>query len=140
MAAGNDYIHYYDPLPPKELMVELTQYDAGLIPLAVDDSNRECANASMPNKLFEYLAAGLPIIARRLVALTDFIEKHSCGMTYEDAPEIVALKEEWTLPVIFMPPITMESQIGRLVEFYKSLQDHPSTFGIHSFDHEGSGS
>lgn len=136
MAAGNNYLHYYDPIPPKELMIKLTQYDAGLITLAVDDTNRECANASMPNKLFEYLAAGLPIISRRLTALTEFIEKRQCGMTYEEASEIIALKDGWTLPEIDMPPITMESQIERLVEFYRSLQGHPSTYGIHSFDHE----
>jgi len=126
LAAKSKYLHYYMYVPPKELMIQLTQYDAGLIPLAVDDSNRECANASLPNKLFEYMAAGLPVIARRLTTLTAFIEKQQCGMTYEEASEIIALKDNWTLPAIDMPPVTMESQIGRLVEFYRSLQERPT--------------
>jgi glycosyltransferase involved in cell wall biosynthesis len=58
LAEDNEYLHYYQPVPPDKLLTELSRYDAGIIPLQIDDSTREMKNASMPNKLFEYFYRG----------------------------------------------------------------------------------
>ena len=54
------YFHYEGNLSSLALIVEMTQYDAGLMLLNSIDQN---AMMAYPNKLYEYLAAGLPVIS-----------------------------------------------------------------------------
>lgn len=54
-------IHYLGPRPPSEIPALLAHCDVGMIPF------RRCAlvESVLPVKLYEYLAAGLPVVATR---------------------------------------------------------------------------
>ena len=58
-------LRYLGPLPQRELPAALRGASAGIIPYALNDYT---ANVS-PLKLYEYLAAGLPVVATPLPAL-----------------------------------------------------------------------
>jgi len=63
---------------PKEDLVPLIQNSlASLIPLA----NRPLLDTSSPNKLFESLAAGVPVIQTTNGWIKDLLEKEECGFT-----------------------------------------------------------
>ncbi len=60
-------VHALGPRPQEALPAYLAHCDVALIPLLDNDH----ARSSLPLKLFEYLAAGLPVVARDLPNLRD---------------------------------------------------------------------
>jgi len=72
-----DYFLMLD-LMPKEKLVSLLKYSiASLIPLA----NKPLLNTSSPNKLFESLAAGVPVIQTTTGWIRELLETHDIGFT-----------------------------------------------------------
>jgi len=51
--------------------------DIGLAPYA------QGTKMSMPNKVFEYMAGGLPLVSSIQGEITQILEKHHCGITYD---------------------------------------------------------
>lgn len=121
LAERYDNMHFYPPMYRRELFPLLTQYDIGLIPLNIDESTWECGQACMPNKLFEYIAAGLPILARNLTALNEFITERRCGFLYDGVEDIRAIRKDDILNMKTTNLITMEDRIPALVAFYRGL-------------------
>jgi glycosyltransferase involved in cell wall biosynthesis len=78
-------IHLVGPRPAADLPQVLRGADAGLIPYAINDLTRSV----FPMKVYEYLAAGLPVLATPLPALAgvDAVE------TVADATQLVAVAE-----------------------------------------------
>jgi glycogen(starch) synthase len=69
-----------DPVPPTELVRALVGHDVGVVlnrPLTRNDE------LVFPNKLFEYMMAGLAVVAPRLPGITPFIEGEHVGLTFE---------------------------------------------------------
>ncbi len=75
--------HYHDPVAPHELMAVLPRYDWGWAGFNAS-INRAHIDTALPNKAFEYLAAGLPIIALRHKALERFVEGEGVGVVIDD--------------------------------------------------------
>jgi glycosyltransferase involved in cell wall biosynthesis len=74
-----DRVTVEDPVPPAEVVAALRTHDVGLLfdrPLTVN------AELSSPNKLFEYLMAGLAVVAPRLRGLS-WIEDEGVGILAE---------------------------------------------------------
>ena len=68
------------PVPAGELLEYTAGADVGVIPyLPVGLNNRY----STPNKLFEYMAAGVPVVASRLPELVRFVDGLRIGRTFE---------------------------------------------------------
>lgn len=67
------------------LLKELTQYEVGLIGSPVPDP---MFDGAMPNKLFEYMAAGLPMICMNAPDVTNFLAATGMGITVSSAAEI----------------------------------------------------
>jgi glycogen synthase len=80
-----DRVTVADPLPPDGLVEGLRGFDAGIIiqrPLTLNNE------LSLPNKLFEYLMAGLAVVAPRLPGLGPLIEEEGIGLTFDpERPE-----------------------------------------------------
>lgn len=71
------HIHFHPAVPQETLIHYTAAADAGIIPYQATCLNtRFCS----PNKLYEFIAAGLPIIATTLPELQRIIEKDNIGV------------------------------------------------------------
>jgi glycogen(starch) synthase len=75
-----DRVRVADPLPPSEALAALNEFDVGLI---FDRPRTRNSDLSVPNKLFEYLMAGLAVVAPHLETLGPFITEERIGRTYD---------------------------------------------------------
>jgi glycosyltransferase involved in cell wall biosynthesis len=65
------------PVPYEELLEWTASADIGLIVYSPDDSLN--VKMCLPNKLFEYLMAGIPVLASELEAVKEVIKTHDVG-------------------------------------------------------------
>ncbi|MFC2078040.1 glycosyltransferase family 4 protein [Candidatus Bipolaricaulota bacterium] len=76
----NERVYFVPPVPQDELLEWTASADVGVIPYqAVSLNNYLC----LPNKLFEYMAAGLPVAASAFPELSRVIEGHNMGVTFD---------------------------------------------------------
>jgi glycosyltransferase involved in cell wall biosynthesis len=72
-------VFFLDPIREDELVAGAAEADVGIIPYkAVNINNRYCC----PNKLSQYMHAGLAILANDLDFVKYTIERFQCGITY----------------------------------------------------------
>ena len=84
----DSFIHM--PLIPKQELVKYIQRAlVSLVPL----KGTPVLNTSSPNKLFESLAAGIPVIQNTTGWIRDYVSKHQVGFTLDsdDAPALAKL-------------------------------------------------
>ena len=74
---SEDRIHFLDAVPQSELLYYISSADAGIIPYEPVDLNHQLCS---PNKLFEFIQAGIPIIANDLPFLRKIIEGEEIGI------------------------------------------------------------
>jgi glycosyltransferase involved in cell wall biosynthesis len=82
----NQEVDLREGIPMQQMPMVLRECDAGLIAYG-----RELGVDSLPNKLFEYMAAGLPIIAPTYSPeICRIIESENCGITadFEDPQSV----------------------------------------------------
>jgi glycosyltransferase involved in cell wall biosynthesis len=75
-----DRVAISEPVPPHRLLEGLAGFDVGLIINRPVTRNDELV---FPNKLFEYMMAGLAVVAPRLEGLGPFVDSNGIGATYE---------------------------------------------------------
>jgi len=114
----NAFFHYHGALGIDSLQSELTRYDWGWIPFYPGKKKNEHLNTILPNKLFEYLAAGLPIISPDLKALKDLIVSEKVGVVVSDLDDIVEKIGDWDGKVD-PDRYVIENRIGELEELYR---------------------
>jgi len=73
------YLQLLPNIPSPDIITHLNRARIGLL-LDLDVPRRR---AAMPIKLFEYMAAGLPVIATRVGQAADLIEELDCGIVVE---------------------------------------------------------
>jgi glycosyltransferase involved in cell wall biosynthesis len=72
-----DRVHFHPAVPQGDLLRYSACADAGIIPYqAICLNNYYCT----PNKLFEFIAAGVPILASDLPEIRNLIETHRIGL------------------------------------------------------------
>jgi len=74
--ARNSNLHYHPAVPPAEVLKLTAAADVGL---CLTEAACLSYAYSLPNKLFEYLAAGLPVIVSDLPEQSRFVAAHKCG-------------------------------------------------------------
>lgn len=74
----SEHIIFRDLVRPETLAEELSQYDIGICPYLVN----EFTDQTMPGKLFEYMAVGLPIFSSARKPVARIIEEEQCGVIY----------------------------------------------------------
>lgn len=67
---------FLDPVPKRELAILMPRCHAGLMILADVPAFRQ---GTSPNKFFDYLASGLPVICNYPGWMADLIHTHACG-------------------------------------------------------------
>lgn len=73
----DDRVRFLDPVPPDALLPVTASADVGITLLEDTCLNHRYA---LPNKLFEYLMAGLPVLASDLPAIRDVVATHEVGL------------------------------------------------------------
>ncbi len=128
-----DRVHCVDPVEPHEVVAYLRSADVGLIPILRYPSHE----MSLPNKVFEYIFAGLPVLASNMPSLTEFIARSGIGEVFEvenpadlaakvtkvlDAPE--GYRERLSRPE-FQHDVSWEGQADLLRNLYADLLGRP---------------
>ncbi len=81
-------VTFIEPVPMGELLAVTAGADLGVIPYRNVGLNNFYTS---PNKLFEYIAAGVPVVASRFPELTRVVEGLRLGRTFEpDDPSSIA--------------------------------------------------
>ncbi|PKQ25451.1 MAG: hypothetical protein CVT64_09595 [Actinobacteria bacterium HGW-Actinobacteria-4] len=75
-------LHLVDPVAPDEIIDFLATADIGVHPLVTGIPNHEMA---LPNKVFDYLHAGLPVAASNVAQLAELLRTHGIGVTFDPA-------------------------------------------------------
>jgi hypothetical protein len=121
-----DGVCCHDRLDPHALLRALPQYDYGW---AGFNAARNGAHLDtvLPNKLFEYLGCGLPVLTLRHHALEQFVREHGIGLALDDVEDLSAQLHALDLPALRRQVIavreqfTVECTIHRLVELYETV-------------------
>jgi glycosyltransferase involved in cell wall biosynthesis len=69
-----------EPVEPADLVDALWEFDVGVIATRPLSRNDELA---VPNKLFEYLMAGLAVVVPRLAGIAEIVEHEDVGVMFE---------------------------------------------------------
>ena len=126
LARATPGLVYHDPLSPERLYEQLPRYDLGWAGFN-DTLNRAHLETVLPNKLFEYVACGLPVLSFRHHALATFIEQHSAGVVIDDVPEIRRRLTPERLASLRQSvraqrhDFTVEANVGRVTGLYGRL-------------------
>lgn len=113
------YLHYHRAVPHRQLLLELTQYDYGLV-LWYEGAQEKFFEVSLPSKLFDYLASGLPVIVGPYRALSDFVLSKGCGFVLNHIDELES-KLSKTYTVGDRGRYTMEYYVPRLMALYRKI-------------------
>ncbi len=85
-----DRVKILPPVPYEELLDWTASADIGLTMMSPDYSQH--IRLFLPNKLFEYLMAGVPVLSSELVAIAEVIKKYDVGKVVPSlAPEDVGV-------------------------------------------------
>lgn len=126
LAEERPRLRYHPPLDPTELLRVLPRYDFGWAGFN-DGLNGAHLDTALPNKVFEYLGCGLPVITLGHRAMKRLVEEAGVGISLESVDElgarladadVAALRERVARVRL---DFTVEENIGRLTDFYASL-------------------
>lgn len=87
--SAEDMVTFHPPVPSEKLHEITGSADAGLLLFQDSCLNH---NLSLPNKLFEYMMSGLPVLACSLPEISEVIVRHDCGCLI-DASDPVSIAD-----------------------------------------------
>lgn len=106
----------------EDLLAHIGRHDWGLVGNVTKTAEWDVA---FPNKLFEYIAAGVPIVAINASTCGEFIEEHGIGMQVESLEELASRWGEHSKCreklIKVRQQFTMEKHIHKLEELYKKV-------------------
>ncbi len=126
LAAELDGLHAHATLPPRQLLAALPEYDFGWAGFN-SSLNGAHLDTCLPNKAYEYVGCGLPVLTLRHRALERLVGDRSLGIcltTLDDlggqlaAVDVVELRRRVALRRL---ELTVEANIHRLAELYESF-------------------
>lgn len=77
-----DSVVFAEPVTEEFLVEAATNADVGLIPYGGENVNHRYAS---PNKLGQYMHAGLAVLAKRSEFVSEVVARYECGLVYDDA-------------------------------------------------------
>ena len=85
-----DHVAVGEPVPVSDMVAALRPFEVGLV---IDRPVSRNNELGFPNKLFEYLMAGLAVAVPHLPTMGPFVEREQVGVTYEPGrPELLAAR------------------------------------------------
>jgi glycosyltransferase involved in cell wall biosynthesis len=83
-----DRFHLVEPVAPEQVVRFLSSATLGVHPMALGLPNHEMA---LPNKLFDYIWAGLPVAVSQVAAMSELVGEAGIGATFDpDEPASIA--------------------------------------------------
>jgi glycosyltransferase involved in cell wall biosynthesis len=128
LAAKSEFIHYHKHMDRRRLLRQLTRYDYGWAGLN-GARNREHLEIALPNKVIEYVACGLPILAFPHEAIKYFIERNGVGIVGKNADDLARQLGEVDLSEFrsnlrkCRQSVIIEEKIRQLIDFYRQLME-----------------
>lgn len=120
------YLHYEGCLNYEDLLTDLTQYDVGLALLNITVRNNTFLQTTFPNKIFEYIYAGLPVAVANIDLMIDFVKKYKVGQYLElngdikkQILDISKIKVDRNL--LEKNKLTMDKQAQNIIDFLKRV-------------------
>jgi hypothetical protein len=141
-------IFFHPPVPPQEIVQELTQFDMGFFLIPPINFNY---SAALPNKFFDFVAAGLSVCigpSSEMARLTRQFEFGIVTPSFEPKEVAKVLNEMKTEEIDTMKQRALKSQkrlngdneMGKLVKLYKQLLTPVSperTMSSNDLQHQG---
>lgn len=124
LAEENKNVIYHDHLRPDELYKELVNYDFGWTGFNASVNLRHL-DTVMPNKLFEFISCGLPILSLPHKSLKRFIESNKVGAVVDDVSSCMEIvqKTNWNNILIQVNKnkyaYSVEANISKVIDVYK---------------------
>ena len=85
---AGDRLHLLEPVAPDDVIAYAASADIGVSPIVPSCLNYRY---SLPNKLFQYMAAGIPAVASDLPQVRDVVDGARCGLVVDTTrPEAIA--------------------------------------------------
>ena len=128
MAETSRFIHYHGNMGQRTLLQEITQYDFGWAGFN-RAKNEEHLDVALPNKIMEYIACGLPVLAFPHKTLRSFIKKYKVGLVFNDLDELSQQLRSESEKINDVRKnvlkarykFTIKRNIGRVLDFYKDI-------------------
>ena len=126
LAAGLPGLRVHATLPPRRLLAALPQYDFGWAGFN-SALNGAHLDTCLPNKVYEYVGCGLPVLTLGHRALSRLVVEGGLGLslaTFEDlvgqlsAADVVELRRRIAAARL---ELTVEANIHRLAELYEAV-------------------
>jgi glycosyltransferase involved in cell wall biosynthesis len=102
-SGGGDAIRFLGRVPNAEALRLLATADVGVVPHLANES----WNTTIPNKLFDYMAAGLAVVTSSARPAARVVRETGAGLVYEDTsvPELAAA-------LVWLTDASLRSQCG----------------------------
>jgi glycosyltransferase involved in cell wall biosynthesis len=123
---GLEGVHVHETLTPAALLRELPAYDLGWAGFNAG-LNAAHLDTALPNKAFEYLCCGLPVLTLRHRALARFLEERGLGLslaTVEDLADVLETADLGELRrrvAAARLEFTFESRIADILDLYEAV-------------------
>ena len=130
-------VHVLPAVPPADLLDWVAAADIVAIPIQPSTLNHRLTT---PNKLFEAMAAGVPVVASDLPGMAGIVRETGCGLLVDptnqaaiaaairailEAPDDVRRRYRSSALTAAHRTYSWEAQAERLFERYSSLMDRP---------------
>ena len=107
----------------RTLLSQISRHDWGLVGNTIDSPQWQ---QTLPNKLYDYVAAGVPVVCINAAASSRICELTGIGITVSSIEELASRWSEHRkvrekLWKIRRPELTMERNIGRLIQLYQEV-------------------
>jgi glycosyltransferase involved in cell wall biosynthesis len=119
-------LHLHETLPPAALLRELPRYDLGWAGFN-DGLNGAHLDTALPNKAFEYVGCGLPVVTLRHRALARFLAERGLGLSLDSVDDLKRTLEEHDLSELRRRvaaaryEFTFESRVSQILDLYDTV-------------------
>jgi hypothetical protein len=89
---NDQYVFIYNSLPYEELVRKMGDYHWGFVGTPVKNSYMDYV---VPHRMFDYMAAGIPIMVMNMKKTSEFVEREGIGVTINEYSDIKKYYDLW---------------------------------------------